>query len=334
MTETAVVKTVAGAVSLASFQVDVADIKAMEGAGTGVEAKVEFPKIAIFHSTPAQDSEHPNGTWLFGMKKFTEGADVGRIEVQGIKVLAMTILSARKQYNYYNDKDIKNACSSNFFIDFSEDIFGSKHKVRCGKKNGCPKAGLDDRTRCKCQIVLAGIAHLENGENIDCKYYAKGSAYSNTQDLLKKGFTLPVGEGGKMATLECFMAPVQLLVGPAKMNGNVLFHEPEFEITSVHPKEAWTDLRAKAIKAGQYFDTINSITSGAPEAAQAAVQAPPQAAVQAPLQAAGAAATNVVNNQTGAGTPAKELKNVTPSEGATADETADLAAQMGNILGS
>ena len=313
--------------SLEEMIVDDALLKELAGqVDTGVDHQSTLPIMSIFHNTPHNDCIHEEGSFVIGLTKHTEGEKKDRVKDQGDRVVAFTVLAQRKKYNYFNDKDKANACESNFFVDFKEEKRGYKHKHVCDKKGTCPFIKME-KDGCKCQILLVGKAHLENGTTVNARYYAGGSAYMPTADLMQSGYRIVTANGTK--DLQCYMVPVVLGHGPLIVKGVVKYYEPTYTIQGTHPADQWKGLLEEAKNAVDFFkmsDEARAKKEGVVKSDAGTVGAgpettvPPQYATQTPVQ--------TVQTSVEAQTAEVALTPVEMAQAALAAATAEAALQV------
>lgn len=123
------------------------------------------------------DSIHPRGEWVVGQKKAQDGS----IAEEGELVKGLVILLARNRWSFYNKKDTTKNCNSPFYLR-GDLVRGNNYQYVCGKT--CPMRADGIDPRCKCQIVLFGLAVTAEGKMIDCISYLGGDSYMPVQTYL------------------------------------------------------------------------------------------------------------------------------------------------------
>lgn len=160
-------------------------------ANTGLSQASSLPVLKLNYDP---ESKFPRGTWVVGQKKASDGS----IEDEGKEVAGLIPLAVFDRYSYYNQADTKLNCNSPFFH-FGDDmsfVVGTKHGQKCGP--ACPYRDKSMNPHCKAQKVVFAIAVTNDGEKVECIYYASGSAYMPLMEYLEAASVVATKSGSKM----------------------------------------------------------------------------------------------------------------------------------------
>ncbi len=212
-----------------------------------VQTLPQLPMLKINHD---EESAHARGTWVVGQKKDKES----NITREGSAVKAVVILTAKRRFNRYVQKDLSQNCNSPIFSDYREPIYGNTNNVECGRT--CPhrEAGIDDR--CKSQHVVFGIAVTVDDQLEPCMMYQQGASwmiFSDYYDELIK-FRHPVS--GKTMTIPAF-GHLTLLSSERRKTGAQTYFVSQFKKGPGFDAEKYTYFLGERDKADQYIKMVN-----------------------------------------------------------------------------
>lgn len=246
-------------------------VKQWESTKTGEDgggSKNQVPILKI--NQKDADCEHGLGSWTVGLKKDADD----NIEDHGHKVKAIVVLAVRNRYSYYDQSDKNKNCSSPLFMNFDEDVKGSRYKQDCTSKT-CPMRTKEGNPRCKAQKMVLGVAITATNDLIPCCAYMQGATYMPFSNFIGDAKLVKTKAGYRECPTYAFMT---LLGAEKKKNGGVIYWEGTFKRGPFFDLEKYNYFHGKHEEALRYIDQINAAMAKAAlgeEGAAAATATPP-----------------------------------------------------------
>jgi len=209
-------------------------LEALANKHNGTKERAQVPLLKINYD---DFSKHPKGVWVVGQRK----DDSGDIIDEGKIAKELIILQVRNRYSLYNEANKDSNCSSPYHFD-GEQVRGNKHGFVCGK--ACKYRALDAKPRCSAQKVVFGIAITEDGEEIECIAYIKGTSYFPFVEYISSAQLVKIN--GNLVKVPLYAFKTILAQPKVEKKGSRIYYVAQFERGKMHTIAEITEYAKKA----------------------------------------------------------------------------------------